>query len=420
MSGVRMSRSSDVVSCTRMRAVALPLRLEAPIGGKHRLDRRGAGARQGPRRLRAGPSSWAAIAFSATSSGRPALKMTVPVDVLGFRRREEDKLDPSGAREANGQDHDHGKRDRQGDVTPAPGQLHQAGENGTSRNQSKPAVECRAGSGSRWRMSILRHGRDLRGCCAGAEPAGPIPASRCQSQRHRHHDCHPCQLMEGLQIRARQRARRCLRRRARDPPQAAPTARSGIRHDDQCHQELAPPGPAGRFAAGQRIGQVSGQDEESIRAGWRPAPRPPPSAAPPIIWPIVSPIIRMGAKAASVVDIAAITGVSIMPTPFSAAVCGSSPICSRVAVCSPTTMASSTMMPSIMISENSEIMLIVWPEAYMKPIVASIATGMPAATQKAMRALRNRNRIATTTSRPPSPFLTSSQIRAESASEATS
>jgi hypothetical protein len=139
-----------------------------------------------------------------------------------------------------------------------------------------------------------------------------------------------------------------------------------------------------------------------------------------IIWPMVSPISRIGAKAASVVDIAAITGVNIMLTPFSAAVCGSSPICSRVAVCSPTTMASSTMMPSIMISENSDIMLIVWPEAYMKPIVASIATGMPAATQKAMRALRNRNRIATTTSSPPSPFLTSSQIRAESASEATS
>jgi hypothetical protein len=30
ISGVRMSRSSDVVSCTRMRAVALPLRLDAP------------------------------------------------------------------------------------------------------------------------------------------------------------------------------------------------------------------------------------------------------------------------------------------------------------------------------------------------------------------------------------------------------
>ena len=38
-------------------------------------------------------------------------------------------------------------------------------------------------------------------------------------------------------------------------------------------------------------------------------------------------------------------------------------------------------------------------------------TGMPTVTQKATRPLRNRNRIATTSSSPPTPFLISRLIR---------
>ena len=135
------------------------------------------------------------------------------------------------------------------------------------------------------------------------------------------------------------------------------------------------------------------------------------SGSTPMIWPIVSVISSMGAKAASVVVMAAMTGLSIMSTPFSAATAGLSPISSRVLVCSPTTIASSTIMPSIMIRPNSEIILMDWPVMYMKPTVASSATGMPAATQKAMRLLRKMNRIPTTRISPTVPFLTSSMMR---------
>ena len=140
----------------------------------------------------------------------------------------------------------------------------------------------------------------------------------------------------------------------------------------------------------------------------------------PMIWPMVSRTRRIGAKAAIVVRLAPITGVIMWPAPSSAAVNGSSPRLERVAVCSPTTMASSTMMPSVMISANSEIMLMVWPLTYMKPMVAIMATGMPAATQKAMRALRKTKRMAMTTNSPWTPLRKRSSMRSLSPAERSS
>jgi hypothetical protein len=65
-------------------------------------------------------------------------------------------------------------------------------------------------------------------------------------------------------------------------------------------------------------------------------------------------------------------------------------------------------MPSVMISAKSEIMLKLMPAAYMTAMAASMATGMPAATQKAVRALRKRKRSSTTSPSPISPLRTRS------------
>ena len=77
----------------------------------------------------------------------------------------------------------------------------------------------------------------------------------------------------------------------------------------------------------------------------------------------------------------------------------------RKSACSATTMASSTTIPSIRISAKSEIMLKVSPAAYMIAMAAIIDTGMPAATQSAVRAFRNRNSSPTTSARPIAPFV---------------
>ncbi len=119
-------------------------------------------------------------------------------------------------------------------------------------------------------------------------------------------------------------------------------------------------------------------------------------------------------KAISVVSVAEKTGSAMRRAAFSAAVGASSPRCRiRASACSPTTMASSTIIPSVMISAKSEIMLIVSPATYISATVASRATGMPAATQKAVRALRNRKSSARTSPSPVSPLASSMSSRPE-------
>ena len=120
-----------------------------------------------------------------------------------------------------------------------------------------------------------------------------------------------------------------------------------------------------------------------------------------MIWPMMSRMKNSGRKATCVVNVAAKTGQNMRRAPISAASAGGSPAAKRVAVCSPTTIASSTMMPSIMIIANSDI----------SPSVAMTAVGMPTATQKATRALRNRNRETTTRTSPCRPFQTSRFMR---------
>ena len=133
-----------------------------------------------------------------------------------------------------------------------------------------------------------------------------------------------------------------------------------------------------------------------------------------IICPMTPVSRNSGANAATVVRLAAITGTSMWLEPFSAASSGVIPDSSRVAVSSPTTMASSTMMPSIMISANRLIMLMVWPVRNMIASVADMEIGMPSATQVAMRALRKVNSTSSTTSSPCQPLRTSRLIRSQS------
>jgi hypothetical protein len=106
-----------------------------------------------------------------------------------------------------------------------------------------------------------------------------------------------------------------------------------------------------------------------------------------------------------VVSVALKTGMAIRRAAFSAACTGCSPsLRNRASACSPTTIASSTTIPSVMISAKSEIMFSVSPPRYMKATAASIDTGIPAATQSAVRALRNRNSSTSTRPSPTSPL----------------
>ena len=105
-----------------------------------------------------------------------------------------------------------------------------------------------------------------------------------------------------------------------------------------------------------------------------------------------------------VVKVAANTGSAMRRAAFSAASTGLSPRRARQSACSPTTIASSTTIPSVIIRANSEIILIVIPDRYIKAIAASIAVGTPAATQNAVRAFKNKNNSPTTSARPVNPF----------------
>lgn len=113
------------------------------------------------------------------------------------------------------------------------------------------------------------------------------------------------------------------------------------------------------------------------------------------------PMPNRAAKASVIVIIAENTGPIIRRAAFSAARTGGSPSrLTRKSAYSLTTMASSTTIPSIRIMANSDIMLIESPPRYMTAIPAAVATGIPAATQIAVRALRNRNSIRTTSTSP--------------------
>ena len=123
-------------------------------------------------------------------------------------------------------------------------------------------------------------------------------------------------------------------------------------------------------------------------------------------------------KAITVVSVAENTGAAILIAAVSAAVTGSSPsVRCRKSACSPTTMASSTTMPSVMMSAKSEIMLIVSPPSHIRAIADRSATGMPAATQNAVRAFRNRNSSPTTSASPVAALSSRIPIRPVIASE---
>ena len=101
-------------------------------------------------------------------------------------------------------------------------------------------------------------------------------------------------------------------------------------------------------------------------------------------------------KAMIVVNEAANTGSAIRFAAVSAANIGGNPRRARKSACSPTTMASSTIMPSVRINAKSEIMLNVMPATYISAIAVNIAVGIPAATQNAVLAFRNKNNNTTT------------------------
>ena len=130
-----------------------------------------------------------------------------------------------------------------------------------------------------------------------------------------------------------------------------------------------------------------------------------------MICPITSPIKNIGANAAMVVRMLAVTGPLMRVTPFSAAVTGDSPASSRATICSPTTMASSTMIPIVIISANSETILMLCPLQYMMAKVANNVIGIPSATQKVARRSRNKNSTSSTSISPPMPFSTSNCMR---------
>ena len=123
-----------------------------------------------------------------------------------------------------------------------------------------------------------------------------------------------------------------------------------------------------------------------------------------MIAPIGPVTMNSGMKAETVVNDEANTGVNIVfAAPVTARI-GGAPWLRRYCAFSPTTIASSTMMPTAMISANMLIMLMVPPNWWKTNRVANIATGMPAATQKAICRDRNRNRMQITSAIPIMPF----------------
>ena len=62
-------------------------------------------------------------------------------------------------------------------------------------------------------------------------------------------------------------------------------------------------------------------------------------------------------------------------------------------------------MPSIIIKANKLTIFIVWPDINITPKVPASAIGIPNATQNATLPDKNKNKIITTKTRPPKPFL---------------
>ena len=73
-------------------------------------------------------------------------------------------------------------------------------------------------------------------------------------------------------------------------------------------------------------------------------------------------------------------------------------------------------MPSVRISANSVTTLRLSPKAHIIPAANSSAAGMPAATQIAVRALRNRNSTPSTSAMPNRALSSSSASRASTTS----
>ena len=121
--------------------------------------------------------------------------------------------------------------------------------------------------------------------------------------------------------------------------------------------------------------------------------------------------VSIGVKAASVVRPAAKIGLDILNAPRSAAYSGVVPLLNTVAECSPTTIASSTIMPSVIIKVNIDSIFMVRSSGHIKPSVAIMEIGTPSATQKAIRAFKNKNRVMRTRIMPPSPLRSNSPRR---------
>ena len=121
--------------------------------------------------------------------------------------------------------------------------------------------------------------------------------------------------------------------------------------------------------------------------------------------------VRTGKKAARVVKPAAKIGLDILIAPRSAAYSGVVPLLKTVAECSPTTIASSTIIPSVIMKVNIESIFNVRSSGHIKPNVAIIEIGIPKATQKAMRAFKNRNNVISTSTMPPRPLRRSNPRR---------
>ena len=127
--------------------------------------------------------------------------------------------------------------------------------------------------------------------------------------------------------------------------------------------------------------------------------------------PIGPPTSSKGKNAAIVVKDEAVTGPNIRLAPPSAACSDGSPLCTWVKVSSPTTMASSTIIPKAMIIPKRLIMLIEPPNKCITPQAANKDAGIPIATQKATRELRNKKSKPTTSSKPVAPLLINNMMR---------
>jgi hypothetical protein len=176
------------------------------------------------------------------SSGKPALKTTVPVMFSASGEgKNTNSTRPDRARPmASTITID--KRDRQGDIAPVPGQLHQPGK-GDHRGNCQTPVEATPKAAL---AGMDRSGRQERSCDLGLlrrlRTSSIHSSIALPEQRDRHHDCHP--PIDGSSANPRAAARKPLsfgaeRQIDRKPPRQpgqetrqAPATRNW-RHQDQ-------------------------------------------------------------------------------------------------------------------------------------------------------------------------------------------